>query len=95
MMKMKVDVKLDTTKPESGWDKESPRFCSTRPDKYRDGIALSQQIEVPQLKAFLSAYLNHKEDVVSNCHFQTRKSMEVRVELMTCQEFQVETIKGI
>ena len=68
MMKLKAEIELDMTRPEQGRDKEYPRFCGTRSEKYKDVIALLEQIEVPQLKALLGRYLNLEEDVVHYCH---------------------------
>jgi hypothetical protein len=93
MMKMKMEIGLGITKPKR--EKWYPRFCGSKVKKYRDVAALSEQIEVPQLQALLAGYLNLDEDDVRHCRIRVWKSLEIEVELMPWQEYQVETIQRI
>ena len=97
MMKIKVEVELelDTAGPEPAREKKYPRFCGAKVKKYRNVAALSGQIGVSELKALLAGYLNLSEDVVDHCRIRVRKSLDVKVELMPWQEYQVETIQRI
>ena len=95
MMKVKAEIELYMTRPELGQDKAYPRFCRTRSKKYRDVVALFEQIEVPRLKAPHAGYLKLEEDIVYHCHLPLWKSLDMRAELMPWQEYQVEIIQRI
>ena len=65
MVKMKVEIQLGKTKPKQ--EKWNPRFCGSKVKKYKDVVAVSGQIRVPQLQALLAGYLNLDEDNVHHC----------------------------
>ena len=90
---MKVKVQIELAKPEPCL-KEYPRFCCKKVNRYRDITSLSEQIEVPQLQTLLGRYLN-LEGIVHRCHIQVWKSLDIKVELMPSQEYQVESIQRI
>ena len=97
MMKMKaeVELELDMAGPEPAREKKYPQFCGAKVKKNRNVAALSGQIGVSELKALLAGYLNLSEDVVNHCRIQVWKSLNVKVELIPCQEYQLETIQRI
>ena len=90
---MKVKVQIELAKPEPCL-KEYPRFCGKKVNRHRDITSLSEQIEVPQLQTLLARYLNLK-DIVHRCHIRVWKSLDVKVELIPWQEYQVESIQRI
>ena len=94
LMKIKAVIELGTTsEPER--ERKYPRFCGSKVTKYKDVGALPRQINVPQQKALLARYLNLSEDVIHRCRIRVWKSLELKVELMPWQEYQVETIQRV
>ena len=91
MMRMKVLIKLAKPKP---CLKEYPRICGKKANRYRDITSLSKQIKVPYLQTLLARYLN-LEDIVHRCQNRMWKSLDMKVELMPLQEYQVELIQRI
>ena len=95
MMKMKAEIAMSTTEPEPAQPRDYPRFCGKKAKRYKDVATLSRQIDVPQLQTLLARYLNLDEGVVYDCCIRVWKSLEIKVELMPWQEYQVETIQRI
>ena len=63
--------------------------------KYKHVGALTRQINVPQLNPLLARYLNLSEDLIHRCRIRVWKSLELKVELMPWQAFQVEIIQRV